>query len=248
MKKTVLLAFLLLASAGTGSAQDVLSRMIVDTPTAGLIPRGSYAFGVRMSEGGNVLGELSLGIFERFELGFSYGGMNIVGAGDVEWNPRVEFQIKYRLIDETTGFPAMAIGFDSQGYGAYDTELERYAIKSRGFYGVLSKNYQFLAELGFHAGYSVSMEGKGEDAGEPDFFLGTTIGFNPDLMIMLEYDLPVSDDSIARALDDGNGYFNAGFRMRLVEHLVIEVSFRNINENAMNSNRMLKVVYESPFF
>jgi hypothetical protein len=248
MKKAILTALVLITVCGTGMAQDSFSRMMVDSPTAGLIPRGSYSFGVRVSQGGGMLGELDLGIFERFELGFSYGGMNIVGSGDIHWNPRVEFQAKYRLIDETVGFPAIAIGYDSQGYGAYHKELERYDIKSMGFYGVLSKNYTFLGEMGLHAGYSVSMEGRGDDRGEPTFFAGTTVGFNPDLMIMLEYNLPISNDSIARSLDEGKGYFNAGFRMRLVESLSIEVDVRNINQNAMASNRMIRIIYESPFF
>lgn len=248
MNKSMLTAFLLFMMPASVLSQDSFSRMSVDTPTAGLMQRGTYSFGVRLSPGGGMLGELDLGIFERFELGVSYGGMNIIGSGDVDWYPRVEFQAKYRLIDETVGFPAVAIGYNSQGYDAYDSELERYEIKSRGFYGVLSKNYNFFGELGLHAGYGVSFEGKDEDEGEPTFFLGLTKSLNPDLMIMVEYDLPISNDNIARSLDEGEGFLNAGFRMRLVESIFIEVDWRNLNENARNNNRTIRIVYESPLF
>ena len=170
------------------------------------------------------------------------------GSGEIDWYPRVEIQAKYRLIDENVGFPAIALGYSSQGYGEYSSELERYAVKSKGFYGVLSKNYALFEGLGLHAGYAVSLEGKEEDEGEPDFFLGATLSFNRDLMILAEYDLPISNDSIAESLDEGNGYFNIGVRFRLMDQIYIEVDLRNLNENAMDSDRVIMVVYESPLF
>jgi len=195
-----------------------------------------------------MLSEIDIGLFNRFEMGVSYGGMNVIGAGDIDWYPRVEIQAKYRLIDENVGFPAIALGYSSQGYGEYSSSLERYAVKSKGFYGVLSKNYALFEGLGLHAGYAISLEGKEEDEGEPDFFLGATLSFNPDLMIMAEYDLPISNDSIAESLDEGNGYFNIGVRVRLMDQIYIEVDLRNLNENAMDSDRVIMVVYESPLF
>lgn len=248
MKNTVLTACIVLAFQGAAFAQDAMSRTVVDTPTAGLIPKGSYAFGVRLSPNGTMAGELVIGVFDRFELGVSYGGTNIIGSGDVDWYPRVEFQAKYRLIDEAVGFPAVALGYNSQGYDGYNHTLERYTVKSKGFYGVLSKNYSFLGDLGLHAGLGMSMEGTGDDEREPDLFIGITKSLNPDFIIMLEYDLPISNDSIAESLDQGEGYFNVGARVKFVEHLFIEVDFRNINENARYNNRTVQIVYESPLF
>jgi hypothetical protein len=249
MRKSMLALLFLLLWVGEGAAQDSLTRMVVDTPTAGLLPRGSYAASMRLSSGGTMLAELSLGIFKRTELGFSYGGSNLIGVGDVDWYPRIEFHAKYRLIDETLGFPAVALGYDSQGYGPYSTALRRYATKSRGFYAAMSKNYRFLGELGLHGGYSVSLEGEGDDRGEPTFFAGTTLGFNPDLVLMLEYDLPVSDNNdVARALDEGSGFLNAGLRVRFIENLFVEVDLRNINGNARDADRAVWITYESPFF
>jgi hypothetical protein len=248
MKKVILTAFILLTFQGAAMAQDAMSRTIVDTPTAGLIPKGNYAFGVRLSPSGTTLGELVLGVFDRFELGVSYGGRNIVGSGDVDWYPRVEFQAKYRVIDESLGFPAIALGYNSQGQDGYSSTLDRYTVKSRGFYGVLSKNYRFLGEMGLHAGVGMSMEGTGEDENEPDLFLGITKSINPDFLIMLEYDLPISSDSIAESLDEGEGYFNVGVRVKFVEHLFLELDLRNINENARYNNRTVQIVYESPLF
>ncbi len=249
MRKSVLALLFLLLAAGEGTAQDSLTRMVVDTPTAGLLPRGTYAVSMRISSGGTMLTELSLGIFKRTELGFSYGGSNIIGIGDVDWYPRIEFHAKYRLIDESLGFPAVALGYNSQGYGAYHTALRRYDTKSRGFYAAMSKNYEFLGELGLHGGYSVSLEGEDDDQGEPTFFVGATVGFNPDLVLMLEYDLPVSGgNDVARALDEGDGFFNAGLRVRFIENLFVEVDLRNINGNARDADRVVRIAYESPFF
>jgi len=248
MKKSALIFALLFTVTGTVLAQGSFSRWIVDTPTAGLMERGTSQFGLRFSRGGGMLGEVNLGLFNHFEMGISYGGMNVIGSGNIEWNPRVEIQAKYRLIDENVGFPAIAVGYSSQGYGEYSSELERYAVKSKGFYGVVSKNYALFQGLGLHAGYAVSLEGKAEDEGEPDFFLGATLSLNPDLMFMAEYDIPISNDSIARSLDEGNGYFNIGARFRLMDQIYVEVDLRNLNENAMQSDRVIMVVYESPLF
>ena len=54
--------------------------------------------------------------------------------------------------------PAVAFGFDSQGYGFYDASAERYQIKSKGFYTVLSKSFWLLGPLGVHGGAHYSLE------------------------------------------------------------------------------------------
>ncbi|OGF97989.1 MAG: hypothetical protein A2Z06_03645 [Candidatus Glassbacteria bacterium RBG_16_58_8] len=228
-------------------AQDFYTRDIIDTPTAGLLPRGSYLLGLRAYPEGGIIAMIGVGLLERLELGLSFGGTNVIGDGDVDWNPGVEFAGRYRLFDETLATPALAIGFDSQGWGRYRREAERYDVKSRGFYGVLGKNYSFLGQLGIHLGANVSLEGKGDDKHRPNIFFSLQKSLNPDLYIVAEYDLPITGNSVAEDIDSGVGFINAGVRFLVDEHLFIELDLRNINQNAKDSGRTLRIAYQNGF-
>ncbi len=230
-----------------GWSQDFYTRDIIDTPTAGLLPRGSYMLGLRAYPNGGILAQLGVGFRERLELGVSYGGSNIIGQGDVDWNPGVEFAIRYRLIDETIGVPAFALGFDSQGQGEYNHEAKRYLIKSRGFYGVFSKNYSFLGQLGLHLGANLSLEGRDDDENVPNLFIGMHKSINPDLFLVAEYDLPITSGTKLEDIDNGVGFLNAGIRYLFDENLLIEIDLRNLNGNARDSDRTLRIVYQNSF-
>ncbi len=248
--KICLVLVLLLMGMGwnsDGLGQDFYTRDIIDTPTAGLLPHGNYMLGMRIFAGGGIVTQLGVGFRERFELGVSYGGANIIGQGDVDWNPGVEFFVRYRLFDETLALPAFALGFDSQGWGEYNHEAERYLIKSRGFYGVFSKNYSFLGQLGLHLGGNLSLEGRDDDENVPNLFIGMHKSINPDLYIVAEYDLPITSGTKLEDVDNGVGFLNAGIRYLFDDNLFIEVDLRNLNRNARESDRTLRIVYQNRF-
>ncbi|MCH8272081.1 MAG: hypothetical protein IIB41_02390, partial [Candidatus Marinimicrobia bacterium] len=141
-KMRVLLALLALPAALY--AQDIAiseQRTLINRPTAGSLERGSYDIALRMYSGGGLLGTISVGLTERITFGTSFGGLNIIGEGDVIWNPRPEANIKYRLMEETYSAPALSIGFNGQGFGKWDEDLKRYQVKSPGLYAAVSKNY-----------------------------------------------------------------------------------------------------------
>jgi hypothetical protein len=236
-----------LGGFSVGWCQDFYTRDIIDTPTAGLLPRGSYMVSLRAYPKGGILIQLGVGILERMEAGVSYGGTNIIGNGDVYWNPGVEFFARYRLLDETMATPAFALGFDSQGWGEYKNEARRYEIKSRGFYGVFSKNYRFLGQFGLHLGANLSLEGLDEDENNPNIFIGMHKSINPDLYLVAEYDLPITSGLDIDEIDSGVGFLNAGVRFLFDENLLVEVNLRNINENARKSDRTLRIVYQNRF-
>jgi hypothetical protein len=248
--KISLLIFSLMMTAGMGSSirgQDFYTRDIIDTPTAGLLPRGSYMIGLRAYSGGGVLANVGVGLMERLELGISFGGTNVIGEGDIDWNPELEFFGRYRLVDESIGAPALAVGFNSQGFGRYVSEAKRYEIKSRGFYGVLSKNYNFLGPMGIHLGANLSLEGHNKDDNKPNVFFSIHKGINSDLFLVAEYDLPITSGNVVEDLDKGVGFLNAGIRFLFDQNLLVEVDFRNINGNARDAERSLRIVYQNMF-
>ncbi len=207
----------------------VPSRRLVDVPTAGLVPRGSYDARLGLLPSGGVQGWLEIGLANWVEAGASYGGLEIVGDGSPVWNPRIGLSLKLRALEETYTFPAVALGIDTQGTGYYDEELERYQFKSRGIFAVVSKNYAFLGDLGIHGGASRSLEDK--DDGNPTFFVGMDKSLGRFVGLLVEYDAALNDDSDDGVYGRGVGYMNAALRITLVPQVELRLVARDLLGN-----------------
>ena len=102
-----------------GDGATIEPTMLIDKPTAGLLKRGSYSVSSNFFQNGGVLLGISVGIFEPFIFGISYGGTDIIGHEKIEMNPIPGINAKLRLVSENSITPAFAIGFDSQGKEPY---------------------------------------------------------------------------------------------------------------------------------
>jgi len=235
-------------SSGAQLAVEVIEpRKIVDCPTAGLLPRASFDLDLRIFAEGGLLAGLEVGLMDRLLVGFSFGGQHIVGSGDINWHPRVEFAAKYRVFEEGRRIPALAIGFDSQGFGAYADSLGRYAIKSRGVYFASSKNYSLLGGLGVHGGVYYSFERDDGDE-DPSAYVGIDKVLNAEVSVCAEYDFAVNDND-NNSLGSGNGYLNAGIRWTFAHKLDIEFDVKNLTRRSnvflsdRKPSREVRVVY-----
>jgi len=88
--------------------------------------------------------------------------------------------------------PAIAVGFDSQGYGRFFHKEERYLVKSRGFYAVASKNWELLGPLSLHGGVSYSLENKTDH--NPTAFVGFIKSLANVIQVAAEFDLASNDN------------------------------------------------------
>lgn len=237
----------LLALPAVLYAQDIAiseQRTLINRPTAGSLERGSYDIELRMYPGGGMLGGISVGLTERITFGTSYGGLNIIGEGEVIWNPRPEANIKYRLMEESYSAPALSIGFNGQGFGKWDETRKRYQIKSPGVYAALSKNYSMVGNLGFHAGVNLSLEDDDGD-GDPNLWVGFDKSINEEISFLGEYDFAINDNE-DNTLGSGNGYLNAALRWAFVEELIIELNVNNLLGNRKDTDsasREIKIIY-----
>lgn len=224
----------------------VLPRKLIDIPTANMLPRGSFDFDFRAYPRGGIFAAVDIGLTNWFMLGVAYGGENILGEGGVNWNPRVEFLSKIRIVSETYQLPSIAIGFDSQGSGAYNDSLRRYTIKSKGFYAALTKNYLWgSVPVGFHGGVNYSLENKDGDE-SPDFFVGTDIMFNDQVAFQLTYDPGLNDNNKDSFYGKGRGYLDTSLRWLYSETLQMEFQLKNLLGNRKNSttiSREFRVIY-----
>jgi hypothetical protein len=241
---------LVMAQSYAGSAATVEPTMLVDKPTAGLLKRGSYSVSSNFFQRGGMLIGITVGIFEPFTFGISYGGTGIIGKDSINMNPIPGVNAKLRLVGEGIIMPALAIGFDSQGKEPYLSadSLKRYTIKSPGVYVVASKNYAFLGNLSIHGGLNKSLE-TGDGDGDLNMFVGVEKSLSSDISIMLEYDFGVNDNH-GHAIGKGNGYLNFGFRWSWGKGLVVGFNLKNITKNQDNvnvGNRTLQIDYIGEF-
>jgi len=229
------------------SLYDIPPRNLVDAPTSMTLPRGCFDVILRVYPNGGILGNTSIGLTNRFMVGVSYGAEGIIADAEPNWNPSMEFNAKLRLIDESIFLPALAIGFNSQGYSSYDDNQQRYTYKSKGFYAVFSRSMFFYnASVGGHAGVNYSMEHDVDNDDDPSLFFGIDTQFKYNVGFVLEYDIALNDDKSSQRYGRGRGYLNAGLRWLFSENLEIEVIFKNLLNNRRDVNsfgRGLRLTY-----
>ncbi len=240
----IILVLMIFPCLSWAQQSEIETQDLVECPTAGLLPRGSFALDLRMFSEGGLLAGVDVGLTDSFLVGLCFGGTQIIGNQPVIWNPTVGVAVRIRLFDEGQLYPAVAVGFDSQGFGKYHKELKRYTTKSKGFYLALSKGYSFLGTCGLHAGVNYSLE-KGDEDKDLSGYFGLDKHLGPDLVMVAEYDLAGNDNG-ENALSSGGGYLNAGLRWTFASRLNLELDVKDLLRNAKGStkpNRELRVVY-----
>jgi hypothetical protein len=223
---------------------------LVSMPTAGTLNKGSYLFNLRIQNHGGLLAGMTVGVTDRFSFGVSYGADSLIGDNDVKWHPRPEANFKYRAVDETLLTPGVALGFISQGYGAYNADsLQRYDVKAYGLYAVASKNWRsLLGNIGIHGGFNYNFLETDDGDNDPNLFLGFDMDLNPDLSLMLEYNAALNEnDKKAKSFSvNRDGYLNAGIRWTFAKRLHIELDFNSLlfnKEQVDYFNREIQITY-----
>lgn len=276
MKLLIYICLLLLVAPVFISAQDeeaalstslyeIPPRWLVDLPTAGTLPRGYYNIGIRIYPGGGAITNTDIGLSNRLSMGISYGADKIIANEEPTWNPKIEFNLKFRIIDEMEYFPAFSIGYNSQGNGSYSEHFERYNFKSRGFYVVASRSFYFYEwTSGWHFGVNYSLENDFDKEDDFNFFGGIDATFNYNLALIAEYDLALNDDRgdlpQGRFNPDGlksnsfggkgRGYFNFGIKWLFTESLELELILKDLFVNRRNSDsftREIRINYIDSF-
>jgi hypothetical protein len=225
-------------------------RWIMDTPTAGMLPRGTFSLDLRTFPTGGVQSSLEIGLASRFSVGVGYGASEVLADVSPEWGPRLEFLIRYRLHEESEGLPAIAVGYSSLGYGRYDEEYERYMVKSPGFYVSFSKNFNMYENpASFHWGANYSLENDKDN--DPDVFIGFSTDTGPGMVFLAEYDLALNDNERYSVYGLKRGYLNIGLAWYITDELSLELDLKNLlrnREDADAIDREARLVYVEYFY
>jgi hypothetical protein len=224
---------------------------VIHCPTAGVLKQGQYQINLSAFGGGGAQGGVSMGLFNRFMFGVSFGGDGLIGYDEPEGNKFPGVQVKYRMIDETFGFPAITIGFDMQGNGRWYEEDSRYLFKSPGGFVAMSRNWvSDYGRFGIHLGANYNTI-ETDDQRSVDGFAGIDFSLNEQVALMMEYDLGFDD-----AADDGRfgdpsfGYLNAGVRLTFAQALVIQFDFIDLLNSSAETpgiGREIRIVYVETF-
>jgi hypothetical protein len=231
-------------------------RTLIDKPTAYMLPRGAFDLDFKTFPGGGVQSAINIGLANRFSLGLAYGGSQILSEETPVWNPKMEFNIKFMLIEEYLSIPQVTVGFRSAGYGLYqetDSSIgyyeDRYLVKSPGFFLAISKEYPiYTSYVSLHGGISYSLEN--EIDADPDVYIGSLVNLGYKMVFLGEYDFALNDNKSAGIFGRGRGYLNLGLAWYLSPELQLELDFRNIllNRRALHDedlviDREIRLVY-----
>ncbi len=230
--------FSVYAQGSSGSRARYESRYIVDMPTAGIIPKGAYSVNADIFENGGIMTEIEASPFSYFNMGISFGGNNIIGGGNISWQSLPGLLLKIRIFDESKAMPAILLGFDSQGRGAYSAK--RFQTMSPGIYASLSKNYSWLlGYIALHGGLNYSLEPLPVNR-IPNIYFGIeqTIGKYASLNLEFNTNLDEKNHTIMKE----RGLFNASFRFSIIPDFTIELLGRDLMSHYVGSNGFIRTI------
>lgn len=105
---------------------------LIDTPTAEVVDHYGYNLSFRLYTKGGVLTKTAFGVFPRLNIGFALDAENFIGSDTVDINPPT-LNVRWRFFDGKRHLPALALGYDGQGY-FYDESKDEYIHREKGLY------------------------------------------------------------------------------------------------------------------
>lgn len=233
MIKYILLIFLTynLYSSQAGDDAQFEPRFIIDMPNAGVLTNKHLAFSALAYTDGGVMIDFTAAFFDRFNIGLSYGASRIIGSGTPVGQRYPGISLKYRIINEKTNLPAIALGVSTQGRGNWinkkgDKTLNRFETHSPGIYIVGSKNFTWtLGDVSFHGGLGYSIDPAPEDR-LPNIWAGLEQNLGEDFSFVTELNFML--DSRDYEITSDVPLFNIGLKWSASDNLTIQLQFRDL--------------------
>jgi hypothetical protein len=204
--------------------KKVFSRSIevIDIPTADVVDHYGYHVSFRFGKEGNLQTKTSFGVFPRLNLGFGLDGERVIGTESSRLN-KPTINVKFRLFDGKHNLPALAMGFDGQGY-VFNKQTDEYEQREKGFY-VVSTSEFVVPNLMIHVGGNIFDFDEGNSARA---FGGLSYNYADTIGLMFEYDH--ASEYKERRINFGAKYF-------VTPVFTIDVAGRNTPEAPGRSKR-----------
>ncbi len=241
-----------------GGSAGLRSGQIVDSPTATVLRHGDFRIRGRIMDGGSLVASTEVGIKDRFSVGVSWGMQGLLGRSDVEFNDQTALMLRLLLVDELS-WPSLIIGFDSQGYGAWDEELERYERKSKGFFMAATRNWYGPLGSDVATTFGINYGTEEPDQQSVDGWFGLEQDFGNRFALLMEYSLGLDDreEEDPEIYGSGLGWLDLGMRWNIGNEVQFRFYFRDLLGNYAGSpggagraktvDRQFEIVYQGHF-
>lgn len=155
---------------------------IIDVPTADVVDHYGYHVSFRFGKEGNIQNKTVFGVFPRLNIGFGLDGEKVLGTEKGRMN-KPTINLKFRPFDGAGVLPALAIGFDGQGYH-FDKGRDEYDQREKGFY-VAGTWHPFMPDFMWTVGVDVF---EFDHSSEVRGFTGITYTYRDLVALLAEWD------------------------------------------------------------
>lgn len=236
-----ILALLCVSTVSFGTTHAAELLRIVTEPTAGVLSARTYYVSLSTFPNEGLLVGFDVGVVPRLMAGLRYGGEHLTGLNDPSWYDHVRFTARFRFLDESVGFPGLALGFTNQEEGPRTGAS--YSRLSRGAYIAASKNFEFQGDLAFHAGVNLSFE----DTDHAGCWMGADKSLPAGFGVAVDYDFATNEEDSVR-FDQGGGFLNAEIFWQSFGQVRVSLQFRDLLETGGQGYRALAVDFLGLFF
>jgi hypothetical protein len=219
---------------------------LIAFPSAKILSYGQTTFELRLLPEGTFLGALQIGVLNKVNFSLSYGAAQFLSYEKPDWNKKAGFMIKYLACPEAQYYPAVALGFDAQGWGDYfsnpATGHNRYRFKAPGAFVVTSKcvKLRCIGYTGFHLGTNLSLL-EWDDDNDINFYLGFDKHIWKTISVAGEYNFALNDNA-SKAYNKRSGYFDLALRFETCYKIRLEIALIDLAGNNKNdADKVTKV-------
>lgn len=240
IKRILRTAVALLSIPTAVFADDQLVRArdinVIDIPTAEVVDHYAYNVAFRFGREGNLQTKPSFGVLPRLNLGFGLDAEKVLGREDARMN-KPTLNVKFRLFDGRRALPALAIGFDGQGF-VWNKELDEYEQREKGLYLVAS-NEIGIPNLNLHVGVNHYDFDEGDTTRG---FFGFNYTYEQLMGVLFEWD---------HASEWRERRINFGLKYYVSPVFMVDAIGRNIpkfpESRSRETERIIRLVYTGSF-
>jgi hypothetical protein len=205
---------------------------ILDLPTADVVDHYGMDLSFRFYSEGGVLTKTAFGVLPKLNVGFGLDTERFIGTRSVDLN-RPTLNMKWRVYDGARSLPALALGYDGQGY-YFDEAADEYSQREKGLFLVGSGEI-ITPGLSLHGGLNVF-----------DFKSDPVYGFAG-----LHY---LHADTVGVFFEADNLFhrgrssrFNLGGSYSVTPSFSIDLAARDLWAPGRDAERILRIRYQATF-
>lgn len=205
---------------------------LIDIPTAEVADHYAADVSFRFYTAGGVLTKMAFGVFPRLNVGFGLDTEKFIGNQSADLN-RPTLNMKLRAYDGGRNMPALALGYDGQGY-FFNKDTDKYEQREKGLYAVGSGEI-IVPGLSLSGGANIY-----------DFKNDDVYGFFG-LMYLYQGTIGVIGEADHLFHKPRNSRFNLGGRYYVTPSFSIDLAGRDLWAPRRDSERILRLNYSASF-